>query len=197
MVIAATSVETDILDAAQNAAASAAEIIDHTAQQLEGHEAFYEHPTFWVAVSFVLAVVFLAKPVGKILHGLLVKRIDDITRRIHDAAALRDDAQNLLVEYEKKFLNAEKEAKAILKKSQKEIEFIKQEKLEKLEREMKIKQDEAANRILSAQNEALRDIADLTAEMTIRAVKTAAADKLNGKAQDKMIDASISLLSKI
>ncbi len=62
---------------------------------------------------------------------------------------------------------------------------------------MKIKQDEAANRILSAQNEALRDIADLTAEMTIRAVKTAAADKLDGKAQDKMIDASISLLSKI
>lgn len=197
MTIAETTSGIEMLDDARNAATKAAQAIVGTTQELGGHEAFYEHPTFWVAVSFILAIVVLVRPVSKILHEMLVRRIDGIAERIREAENLRDDAQSLLAEYEKKFKNAENEANAILKKSQQEIEFLKQERMEKLEREMKIKQDEASNRISSARNEALQSVSTQTAELTIQTVKTVLSEKLDAKAQDKLIDNSINLIAKI
>ena len=201
MILAQNTVEENLIDAAQsavsNSGSEAAEVINQTVNALAGHEAFYEHPTFWVAVSFVLAVGFLARPVGKIMQALLRKRIDDITQRIHDAATLEDDAKKLLAEYEQKFQNAEREAKEILQKSKQEVALIKKERLEKLEREMKIKQDEAAKRITGAQNEALQAISAMASELSIKAVKTAIADKLDSKTQDKLINNSINLIGKL
>lgn len=195
-----TTTGTEIIDATQNAvmeaADSVADIIKNTAHEIDG-EAYYEHPTFWVAVSFVLVIVVLAKPVGKLLKAMLEKRIEGILNRITEAANLKDDAQKLLVEYERKFVNAEIEAGNILKKSQKEIELLKKESLEKLKNDMAAKEKEAEGRLLAAQSEAQNEIAALTSELTIKAVKAAITEKLNDKAQDELIDRSIKAIANL
>ena len=188
----------EIIDAAQNAVMQAADdvsgIIENTAEQLHGHEEiFYQSAEFWVGVAFVLVVLLLAGPVGRLVRSMLNKRIDNITKRIHDAAELRDEAQKLLADYEKKFLNADKEAQAILNKSQKEIEYLKKENLAKLEEEMKIKEKEAEDRITASKEKAAREISDLTSELTIKTVKAAIVKNLDAKTQNKLIDDSISL----
>ena len=187
----------EIIDAAQNAVMQAADdvsgIIENTAEQLHGHEEiFYQSAEFWVGVAFVLVVLLLAGPVGRLVRSMLNKRIDNITKRIHDAAELRDEAQKLLADYEKKFLNADKEAQAILNKSQKEIEYLKKENLAKLEEEMKIKEKEAEDRITASKEKAAREISDLTSELTIKTVKN-----LDAKTQNKLIDDSISLITRL
>lgn len=192
----------EIIDATQNAVIEAADsvtnIIEKTAGQIDGHhEAFYMEAHFWVAVAFVLTVGLLAKPVSKLIGSMLNKRIDAIAKRIHDAAALKDDAQKLLAAYEQKFLSADDEAKAILDKSKKEIEYIKKENLAKLENEMKLKEKEAEDRINSSKEKASKEISDLTSEFTIQAVKTAIINKLDSKTQDNLIDKSIELLTKL
>lgn len=192
----------EIIDAAQNAVMQAAgnvsDIIENTAEQLHGHEEiFYQSAEFWVGVAFVLVVLLLAKPVSGLVRALLNKRIDGITKRIHDAAELRDEAQKLLADYEKKFLNADKEAQAILTKAKKEIEYFKSENLAKLEEEMKIKEKETQDRITASKEKAAKEISDLTSELTIKIVKTAIAKNLDAKTQDKLIDASISLINKL
>ena len=191
----------EIIDAAQNAVMQAADdvsgIIENTAEQLHGHEEiFYQSAEFWVGVAFVL-VVLLAGPVGRLVRSMLNKRIDNITKRIHDAAELRDEAQKLLADYEKKFLNADKEAQAILNKSQKEIEYLKKENLAKLEEEMKIKEKEAEDRITASKEKAAREISDLTSELTIKTVKAAIVKNLDAKTQNKLIDDSISLITRL
>lgn len=191
-----------IIDATQSAVIEAAdnvsEVIEKTADQITGHhEAFYQGAEFWVAVAFVITIALLAKPVTSLVKSMLNKRIDGITKRIHDAANLRDDAQKLLAAYEKKFLNAQVEAQNILNKSKKEIEYIKTENLTKLENEMKLKEKEAEERINSSKEKASKEIADLTSELTINAVKAAIISKLDAKAQDNLIDNSIELLTKI
>ena len=191
----------EIIDAAQNAVMQAADdvsgIIENTAEQLHGHEEiFYQSAEFWVGVAFVLVVLLLAGPVGRLVRSMLNKRIDNITKRIHDAAELRDEAQKLLADYEKKFLNADKEAQAILNKSQKEIEYLKKENLAKLEEEMKIKEKEAEDRITASKEKAAREISDLTSELTIKTVKAAIVKNLDAKTQNKLIDDSISLITR-
>lgn len=192
----------EIIDATQNAVIEAADsvtnIIEKTAEHIEGHhEAFYMEAHFWVAVAFVITVGLLARPVGKLLNVMLNKRIDAITKRIQDAANLKDDAQKLLAAYEKKFLSADDEAKAILDKSRKEIDYIKKENLAKLENEMRIKEKEAEDRINSSKEKASKEIAHLTSELTIQTVKAAIIKKLDTKTQDNLIDNSIELLTKL
>lgn len=192
----------EIIDAAQNAVMQAADdvsgIIENTAEQLHGHEEiFYQSAEFWVGVAFVLVVLLLAGPVGRLVRSMLNKRIDNITKRIHDAAELRDEAQKLLADYEKKFLNADKEAQAILNKSKKEIEYLKKENLAKLEEEMKIKEKEAEDRITASKEKAAREISDLTSELTIKTVKAAIVKNLDAKTQNKLIDDSISLITRL
>ena len=192
----------EIIDAAQNAVMQAADdvsgIIENTAEQLHGHEEiFYQSAEFWVGVAFVLVVLLLAGPVGRLVRSMLNKRIDNKTKRIHDAAELRDEAQKLLADYEKKFLNADKEAQAILNKSQKEIEYLKKENLAKLEEEMKIKEKEAEDRITASKEKAAREISDLTSELTIKTVKAAIVKNLDAKTQNKLIDDSISLITRL
>ena len=192
----------EIIDAAQNAVMQAADdvsgIIENTAEQLHGHEEiFYQSAEFWVGVAFVLVVLLLAGPIGRLVRSMLNKRIDNITKRIHDAAELRDEAQKLLADYEKKFFNADKEAQAILNKSQKEIEYFKKENLAKLEEEMKIKEKEAEDRITASKEKAAREISDLTSELTIKTVKAAIVKNLDAKTQNKLIDDSISLITRL
>lgn len=201
MALDEVSTSKEIIDATQNAVIEAADnvanIIETTAHDIHGQEAFYEHPTFWVAVSFVLVILALGKPVGKIVKTLLQKRVDAIIKRITDAANLKDDAQKLLVEYERKFVNAETEANNILQKNKKEIELLKKESLEKLKADMANKEKEAEGRLKSAQAEAMKEIANFSSELTIKTVKAAIIDKLDNKAQDELIENSIKLISNL
>jgi len=159
--------------------------------------AFYENPEFWVATAFVIVVVLLTKPVTRLLNMMLNKRIDMIAGRITEAKQLNEDAQKMLAEYEKKFLNAEKEARAILRKSEKEIEFLKAERLKKMEEELQIKQKEAEQRINTAQENAMKEITTMTSELTIQAIKNVLVQKLDKSMQSKLIDESIAAISKI
>ena len=191
----------ELIEATQNAvietADSIAGLIETTAHDIHGQEAFYEHPTFWVAVSFVLVILVLGRPVGKLVKKMLEKRIENIISRISEAANLKDDAQKLLVEYERKFVNAEIEAGKILQRSQKEIELLKKENLDKLKNDMAIKEKEAENRLTAARNEAMSEIAGLTSELTVKAVRKVISDKLSEKTQNELIEQSIAQIANL
>ena len=172
------------------------EVVEHSVD-VHHYGAFYENPEFWVGTAFILVVLFLSKPIGKLIGAMLNKRIDLIANRITEAKKLNEDAQKMLADYEKKFLNAEKEAKAILRKSEKEIEFLKNERLQKMEAEMLIKQKEAEQRIATAQENAIKEITAMTSELTIKTIKEVLAKNLDKSAQSKLIDESIVAIAKM
>lgn len=189
----------EIIDATQNAVLNAAEtvadVIETTAQEIGGHEeVFYQSAEFWVAMSFVLVVVGLARPIGKVLHSLLQKRGENIAERISSAATLKEDAQKLLAQYEKKYREAEQEAQEILSRSEKEINFFKKESMSKLEAEMANKECDAKARIAAAQDKAVKEISAMTSEVTIKAVKDVLRRQLTEKEIDRLIDESIDII---
>ncbi len=197
-----TSAGKELIEATQNAVMEAAQnvsnMIGQTTGEIEEHaEAFYMGAEFWVAAAFVLVVAALAKPIGKTIALMLKKRISNIINRIDEASQLQVDAQKLLADYQRKFLNAQDEANEILKKAQKEVEYVKTESLSKLEQEMKIKTNEADERLNSAKEKAAQEITALTSELTIKAVRQTIFNKLGKSEKSKLIDNSIALLGKI
>lgn len=190
----------DILDAAQDvvlgAASSVADALENTAQELSEHaaEPFYLEAEFWVGAAFVLVICMLARPVGKAVLGLLRQRGENIAKRISDAVSLKEDAQKMLAEYERKFRGAEKEAAEMLARSEREVEALKKDTLAKLEADMAKREKEVKAHLELAGEEAARDIAVQTADLTIATVKKVLADKLDEKMQDKMINEAIAQL---
>ena len=189
--------DSEELDMIQNTLADTADAAVAAVENAAHHYgAFYENPEFWVGVAFVLVVILLARPVSRMVRTMLEKQIDGIARQINDAQKLKDDAQKLWVEYEKKFLNAPNEAYEILKKSENEMEQLKDERIRRLEEEIKARENDAQNRIATAEQEAVREIRICGSELSIRAVKKILAEKLDETAQDQLIDRSIELLKK-
>ena len=189
----------EIIDVTQDAVLNVVSAIENTAQELSAHhgEPFYLSAEFWVAMSFVLTVIVLFRPIGKAFVKAMKNRHKSISKKIGDAVALKEDAQKMLAEYERKFRGAEKEAKNILIRSEKEIEVIKKEALAKLDAEMAIKEAEAKMRLKTAEESASKEIASKTAEVTISAVKAILDKSLDNKALDQLIDLSIDELEKI
>ncbi len=191
----------EIIDATQDAVLNAADsvvtAIETTAHELGGHaEPFYLSAEFWVAVSFVLVVAALALPISRMAGHLLRKRARRIGKRIEDAANLKEDAQKLLAEYERKARHAKQEAQEILARSEREVNLLRKDQLAKLERDMTIRSRDAKARIKSAQDKAAQEIAEQTATRTIQTVKAVLLQKLDAKAQDKLIDESINRLAE-
>lgn len=188
---------TDIINATQdaviNAASSMVEALENTVQSF-GPEPFYLEAEFWVGAAFVLVVLGLARPVGKALVAGLKRRSEIIAQSLQDAVALKEDAQRLLAEYERKFRSAEKEANDILLKSEREIENIKRESLAKLDDEMKVKERETQARVKAAENDAAREIAENTADLTLKIVRKILQDSMDEKVKSQLIDSSINNL---
>ena len=124
------------------------------------------------------------------------ERAKMISKRIADAVNLKEEAQRLLADYERKYRGAEKEAADILAKSEKEIELLKKDALAKLEVEIAIKEKEAKARIKAAEDVATKEVADKTADMTLSLVKKILNDSLDDKALTQLIDVSIDNLNK-
>lgn len=190
----------EIIDATQdavlNVASSVAQVLENTASEFEA-EPFYLEAEFWVGAAFVLVVLALAKPIGKALYGALKQRSENIAQSLQDAASLKEDAQKLLAEYERKFRGVEKEANDILLKSEREIENLKKEAIARLEAEMKTKEKETQTRLKAAENDAAQEIANKTADVTLNAVKRILHDSLDDKAQDQLINSSINNLKNL
>ncbi len=163
----------------------------------EVHEVLIQSPEFWVSVAFVLVVALLAYPVAKMVKNMLQKRVDSIIKEISDAANLKDDAQRLLVEYERKFVNADLEANEILKKSQKEINALKKNSLDKLKFEMQLREKEVDERLNAAKAKAQEEIINVTTDVTMKALKQILQENLDAKAQDELIANSISKIEKL
>ena len=192
----------DIINATQNVVIEA---VENVAEMIENpnpipapaHEVFYKGAEFWVAVAFVVTVLLLCRPIFKVIKNMISKNIDAIQNRIDNAAQLQEDAEKLLASYERKFRNAKKEAEAILKKSQNEIDYFRKASLSRMEQEVAQKEKDMAEKLQNAKASALQEISEAAGNLSIKAVRELLQTKLNNKDIDALIDNSIKKLDKV
>ena len=190
----------ELIDNAQNAVI---EVVDNVSEMISEttkisefqdtyhSEFFYQSPEFWVGMAFVLVVIFLAKPVSKMAKNFFLKRSEDIISRINEAEKLRDDAQELLSQYERKFLHAKDEAQNILDRATAEIENLTESELNKIEKELDIKQKEVDKNIEISIENIKTELSALAVAKAIDIVNKYIHSNFDKKQHEKLIDNSI------
>ena len=135
-------------------------------------------PATWVAVSFVLFIglgVYLKVPA--MLAKMLDERADKISKELAEARKLREEAQALLAEYQKKRSEAEKDAANIVAQAKVEAESYSVETRQKLAETIERRTKQAAQKIAQAEAAAIKEVRTTATEAAI-----AAASKLVGEA---------------
>ena len=107
----------------------------------------WNDPTLWVAVGFFIFVAAVFKVAKKTITGALDGRAEDIRNSLDQAAGLREEAQQLLAEYQRKQRDAVKETEQMLAHARAEAERMAKEGAEKLEEALKRREQLAVEKI--------------------------------------------------
>ncbi len=154
-------------------------------------EAALHNPAFWVGVSFFIFLAIAFKPAKKAILEALDGKIAEIKDQVEEAARLRDEAQALLAEYERKQLQASKHAEDMVDAARKEAEESKARAESDLNASLDRQRQLAVERISMAEEKALREVRAAAAEMAIAATEKLVAERVSGADGDKLIDKAI------
>lgn len=207
---AAVTTGRELLDATQNAVINAVENVSEiietkeekktetiVEQVSEPREPFYVEAEFWVAMAFFLLVIGLFWPLSKVVKSLLKAKINDVVARINNAVNLRDDAQKLLADYERKLISVKPEAQKIIDDAVQKIEVAKEENLARLNKELQIQTNAVENKIDIAVNNVRQEISDLICNISLQNVKRICRENISAQKQDELIDRSIELIKDL
>jgi len=151
-------------------------------------------PAFWVAVALVLFVILVAKPIGKMASKGLDDRADKIKNELDEAERLRNEAQDLLAQYQRKQRDAAGEAEAIIQHAKEEAERMDREGRERLKASLERREKLAMDRIQMAEQQAIDRVRTRAVDVAIAATGQVLADSLSAEKADSLIDDTIKQL---
>jgi F-type H+-transporting ATPase subunit b len=154
-----------------------------------------QSPEFWVAVGFVILIGTLAwLKIGQMIGGALDARSDKIKARLDEATALREDAQHLLAEYQRKQRDAVKEMEDMLARAREEAKHLAVEAAEALERTMERREEMARDKIAQAEAEALQQVREIAVDVALAAAQKLITDGLDEARASRLLDQAIAEL---
>lgn len=152
---------------------------------------------FWVLVSFVLFIgllVYLGVP-GRVAAALDA-RAHRIAKELDEARKLREEAQGLLAEYERKRRDAEKEAEAIIAQAEEDAEAFAAETRRKFSEMIERRTRLAEDKIAQAEAQAVKEVRATAADLAVAAATRIIAEEVKGAKAAKLVDDSIAALQE-
>jgi F-type H+-transporting ATPase subunit b len=150
------------------------------------------NPLFWVLVAFlafVALVVYYKVPAA--IAKMLDDRADGIRKELDEARKLREEAQSLLADYQRKSREAETEARTIIDQAKREAEALaadaRKSLAESLERRSKI----AEEKIARAETQALSEVRATAVDSAITAAQEILKTRVKGDVGNSLISQSI------
>ncbi|GAA5103330.1 F0F1 ATP synthase subunit B [Bartonella jaculi] len=148
--------------------------------------------TFW---AFVGLVLFLALLVYFKVPQMAVRHLDARAKRIKDeldeALRLREEAQEILAEYQRKHAEAEKDAQEIIAAAKREVEAIISEARTKAEDYVKNRNKLAEQKIAQAEADAVRMVSSSAIDLAVSAARTLIAKELDSNKTTELIKESL------
>ena len=151
------------------------------------------YATFFVALSFVLFVVFVIW-VG--LPSTIIKSLDDrseqIKKELDEARILHEEAQKLLATEKRKLEQCDEEVEDILKQASEQAALITEKSNKLLKEEIQRKQKQADLKIAQARDEAVREVKAKASELSLIIAKEYLKENIDDNVASDLIDKSIS-----
>lgn len=154
-------------------------------------------PDFWVGVSFVLFLVLLVylKVPGMVAKAL-DERADAIQHELDEAKRLREEAQAVLADYERKKIEAEADAEKIIAQAKREAEIYGEEARNKMQEQIERRGRLAEQKIALAEVAAVKDVRAAAADLAVEAASRVLVAEVKGATASNLIDESIAAVRK-
>jgi len=150
---------------------------------------------FVVLIAFAVFVGILVYfKVPGILTGMLDQRAETIRKELDDARALREEAQTLLAEFERKQKDVQEEAQRIVAQARADAEAGAAEAKKELERTIARRLKAAEDQIASAEEAAVREVRNSAAQVAVAAAADVIRTQLGPEDSARLIDESLSVV---
>ena len=148
--------------------------------------------TFWATVAlfiFLGIVIYLGVPgmIGKALDA----RAERIRNDLDEARRLREEAQQLLAEYQRKRKEAEQEAGDIVAAARREAEALVAEAKQKTEDYVARRTALAEQKIAQAERDAVTEVRGSAVDIAVEAASRLLADKVDARADAALFKSAL------
>ena len=154
--------------------------------------------TFWVAVSFLIFVVliFYLKVPQKVGRSM-DESIKKIKEEIDNAERLKDEAKNILSEYESRVSRSKEEVKILIQKAEKQAENNIIKTNEEFHNIIENRKKAAEEKIKQMKAQAIKDVKNSSVNIAISSVEKIIKNSIDKKKLDKIYISSIEETKKI
>lgn len=147
---------------------------------------------FWVLISFLIfmgIIFYLGVP--SMIGRSLDQRAEGIRKDLDDARRLREEAQKLLADYQKRSKEAEEEAKGIIDQAKREAEALAADAKKSLAESLDRRTKAAEEKIARAEAQATSEVRAAAVDAALAAAQKILAGKMTGDAASQLVDESI------
>ena len=148
--------------------------------------------TFWVAISFFIffgGLIYLKVP--QKINSFLNNQINEIKKQLEEAEKLKNEAKNLLSDYENKIDKSKNETKKIINLANNDAEKTILEKSKKFHLIMEERKKNAELKIIQMKESALREIKNTSVQISMQAVASVIKNLIDKNKLDKMYSKSL------
>lgn len=151
--------------------------------------------TFWTAVGLLILVAGIARPVWRSIASGLDARAERIKSTLDEANKVREEAQHLLAEYQRKQRNAAAETREIVERAKTDAARMVERASADLDSALGRREQLAIEKIAQAEAEAIREVRELSVDLAISAARSMIAQKLDDSRRNQLVNESISDLA--
>jgi F-type H+-transporting ATPase subunit b len=155
----------------------------------------FADPAFWVGLAFLLVVALTFKKASRTITSSLDARAAKIRTQIEEARKLREDAQALLAEYQRKQRDAMAEAEKIISSAKAEAARMKIQAEQDLEHALARRKEQALERIAQSEAQAVAQVRNIAVDAALAAAEALIAKSLDGAKRDALTEKAIGELA--
>jgi F-type H+-transporting ATPase subunit b len=155
---------------------------------------FFGEPRNWVLIAFFLFFILFGKKLWGALAGMLDDRAAKVRAELEEAARLRQEAEAMLRDAEKRREEALREAQALIAGAKTEAERVAAAAATEAEASAKRREQMAMDRIAAAEKAAVDEVRTTAAEVATVAARQVIAEGLSAEADAHLIDHAITQL---
>ena len=148
--------------------------------------------TFWVAISFFIffgVLIYLKVP--QKINITITNQINEIKKELDNAEKLKEEAKNLLSDYENNIDKSIKESKEIIDIAKKNNEKIIIEKTKKFHQIIEERKKNNEQKIFQMKENALKDIKNISVKISIETVENLIKNSIDKNKLEKIYDNSL------
>ena len=156
----------------------------------------FHDPELAVAIAFVIAIALVSKRVWQVLTGMLDERATKIKAELDEAQKLKDDAQKMLGQFQRKQRDALQEAEAIIAHAREEAARFAERSKRELEATIERRQRLAEEKIALAETKAIAEVRNTAVDIAMSAARQVIAERLGDSQGQILVDQAIAELPR-